>query len=141
MVFRSTLSSLPDNPTLATPIIIVDGAIATPSEPPTDCAADKITPLSNNICAVSYCSSPNIILEFVLLPVINVPRLPINGDASGKILPKLHAIPSAILVTMPESLITKAIITIVIIPILVVIHFLTVFFALIYNISLFLPPI
>jgi len=78
-VMRMMALSWPFSPTLDAPIMMVEGAMETPIDPPSDCAAANKVPLLPSSSAVSYCNAPNMMLELVLLPVIKVPSTPTTG--------------------------------------------------------------
>ena len=72
--------------------------------------------------AVSSWSRPNITFELVLLPLMNAPSIPMNGETSGNTGPDASARPRASSTVIPESAMITAIIAIVATPMLVPRH-------------------
>ena len=91
-------------------------------ELPTACADAMMTVLMPSTFAVSTCSAANMTLELAPLPVRKAPSSPMKGEASGKSFPVAFAIPCASRKVIPESTMTKAIMTMVMMPTLVGMH-------------------
>ena len=98
------------------------GAIGLPTEAPIDWMLEIVTVPMSSALAVSSWSSPNITLELVLLPLMNEPSRPMNGETRGKTGPEMSATPLASSTVIPESAMTTAIITIVATPTVVPRH-------------------
>ena len=112
MTVRKMARSSPAMPATVAPTSTFAGAIELPTDAPIDWMLAMVTAPIPSAFAVSTWSRPNITFEFVLLPLMNDPSRPMNGDRSGKTGPETSAMPRASSTVMPVSAITTAIITI-----------------------------
>ncbi len=103
-------------PVLEQPTMTLAGEMTEPNAAPVVCAARIVRTSRCKRLAVRICSMTKTTLELVLLPVMNAPKAPMNGETSGKAAPTALANPRASRSVRPAWLIIAAMPTMAMMP-------------------------